>query len=62
MIKQIWIAECDICGKTEKAQIMLGRYYNDNEHTLPDGWIRLKNKDICICPDCASVLKDKIQD
>lgn len=51
MLKQITIAECDLCGRTEKAKAVSGRY-NDREYTLPDGWSRAHNKEFILCPEC----------
>ena len=51
MLKQITIAECDLCGRTEKAKAVSGRY-NDREYTLPDGWSRAHNKNFILCPEC----------
>ena len=36
MLRQIWIAECDLCGKIEPAQHTNGRY--EPEYVLPAGW------------------------
>lgn len=55
MIKQIWIAQCDICGASQNAKHVLGRY-NDSEYTLPDGWIYGNNKNMAICSECAKKL------
>ncbi|MBR0264370.1 MAG: hypothetical protein IJQ60_10880 [Prevotella sp.] len=49
--KQVWVAECDLCGKTEPARRTTGRY-NETEHTLPEGWAHGVNKNFCVCPDC----------
>ena len=53
MLKQIWIVECDLCGATEPAQLKIGRY-NETDYELPIGWKRGYNKNVCICPDCAT--------
>ena len=53
MLKQITIAECDMCGKTEPAKATTGRYYM--EYTLPDGWSKGHNNNFILCPECASV-------
>lgn len=57
MIKQIWIAECDVCGKTAKARVGSGQY-NEEVHNLPPDWHRGHNKDFCLCPDCYKRLKE----
>lgn len=57
MLKQIWIAECDLCGRTEECNEGKG-FYNDSFHTnytLPDGWCHGHNKDFLVCPECLSV-------
>lgn len=51
MIKQVWIAECDLCGHTEKAKAKSGRY-NETDYTLPDGWGVGHNKYFILCPEC----------
>lgn len=54
MLKQITIAECDTCGKTEPAKAVSG-HYNDIDYTLPDGWSKGHNNSFILCPECASV-------
>ena len=51
MLKQIWIAECDLCGKTEEAKIIPGRY-NEREVVIPKGWSNAHNKEFILCPEC----------
>ena len=55
-IKQVWICECDLCGKTEKIKLTSGRY-NGTEYTLPDGWSNGYNENFHLCPNCAKVVK-----
>ena len=51
MIKQITVAECDICGYTEKAKPETFR--NETNYKLPDGWmVSEANRQFCICPRC----------
>lgn len=54
MIRQVWIAECDLCGHTEKAKAKSGRC-NETDYTLPDGWGYGHNKDFTLCPECLSL-------
>ena len=51
MIKQVWIAQCDYCGKTERAMIKYGRY-NEKMPILPIGWNNGYNKNFHLCPEC----------
>ena len=52
MIKQIVVAECDICGVMQKAKLGRGQY-NEDSYVLPDGWMRSEaNSDFCICSEC----------
>ncbi len=51
MLKQIWIAECDMCGRTEEAKAVIGRY-TETGYDLPDGWSRAHNKNFILCPEC----------
>ena len=53
MLRQITIAECDLCGKTEPAKAVPGRY-NEREYTLPDGWSKGHNNNFILCPECTS--------
>lgn len=56
MIEQIMIAQCDICGVTQKAKPKPGQY-NETEYTVPDGWVRSETNDkFCICAQCAKKL------
>lgn len=51
MIKQITVAECDICGRTEKARPEMFR--NETNYKLPEGWMQSEaNPQFCICPRC----------
>ena len=59
MIKQITVAECDICGFVQQAKERNGQY-NETDYTIPDGWVHGKgNPNICICPDCNKTLRAK---
>ncbi len=58
MLKQIWIAECDLCGKTEKAKAKDGRY-NETVYGLPDGWGYGHNKNFIVCPECLAIVDRK---
>ena len=51
MIRQIWIAECDLCGHREDAKAVSGRY-NETNYTLPDGWGYGYNKNFTLCHEC----------
>lgn len=53
MIKQIWIAQCDLCGKTEEAgrRTSIGQY-NEAGHTLPKGWGYGYTEKIHLCQEC----------
>lgn len=53
MLKQITIAECDLCGKTEPAKAAIGRY-NETGYDLPDGWSKGHNNNFILCPECTS--------
>ncbi len=55
MIKQITVAECDICGKTQKA--VLRGTQRDEYYGLPNGWYHSKvNDQLCFCETCWSKL------
>lgn len=56
MIKQMWIAECDLCGHREKAKAEWSDY-NDIKHELPDGWSRAYNDNFIICPECLAKIE-----
>lgn len=55
MIKQVWIVQCDICGKVDLAELTHGQY-NETNTTLPKGWYCGHNKEIHLCPECSNVL------
>ncbi len=58
MIKQITVAECDICGRTEKARPETFR--NETNYKLPEGWMMSEvNRQFCICPTCRKKLNEK---
>jgi len=57
MLIKIMVAECDICGRTDKAVRTSGQY-NEDEYRLPDGWMSSKvNGSFCFCPKCAAALE-----
>ena len=55
-LKQIWVAQCDLCGRLEHAKNVPGRY-NNTDYIVPDGWDRGQNKDFVLCPECLSVIR-----
>lgn len=58
MIKQITVAECDICGAMEKARVEGTQ--RDEYNEVPKGWVRsATNNNFCICPKCWKKLNDK---
>lgn len=60
MIRQVWIVECDLCGRTEEAKCAFKRQLgNATDYTLPDGWGYGHNKDFTLCPDCLARNKPK---
>lgn len=62
MIKQITVAECDVCGKTEKAK-QIPWQYNETEYVVPDGWKHgFGEMGICICAECAAKLGSVLDD
>lgn len=61
MIKQIWVAQCDLCGKIENARMTSGRY-NEQEATLPIGWSKGYNKDVHCCPECSKRIAEKVEE
>ena len=59
MIKNLTVAECDVCGKMIRAKEVPGQY-DATDYTLPDGWQWSPvNKDVCICRLCLEKLKNK---
>lgn len=60
MIKQSWVAVCDVCGHTEAAKQRGGKY-NETDWVAPDGWQYGHNQQIHLCPACAAVLKERTQ-
>ncbi|MBR0278826.1 MAG: hypothetical protein IJQ75_02450 [Synergistaceae bacterium] len=54
MKKQVWIVECDLCGKIERAREVEERY-NEIGYDLPKGWGYGHNKNFTICPECLSL-------
>ena len=59
MIKQMWIAQCDVCGKMENARTTMGQY-NEDVHTLPIGWGYGYTEDIHLCPECSKRMMKKV--
>ena len=57
MLKQKWIAECDICGKQEEAKTTFDSH-NEEIHVLPNGWKCANNKNVHLCPDCYILMSE----
>ena len=57
-IKQVWMAECDICGRTEPARAVSGRY-NETDYMLPLNWGLMYNRKMCACPECTRALDER---
>ena len=56
MIKQIFVAICDICGASEKA--VASGNQRDKFYELPKGWKPgIGNTAFCICPACWNKVK-----
>lgn len=51
MIKKVWLVQCDLCGKMEKARLV-DRQYNEQQPTLPTGWGYNYNGRVHLCPEC----------
>ena len=58
MLKQVWIAKCDLCGRVEQAKAVFGQY-NETNYTIPEGWDTGHNKDFILCPECLSAIKGR---
>ena len=57
MIKQMFMVECDICGKLAKPKHTMVRNEED-VYTPPDGWIRSRaNPSVIMCPECNKKLE-----
>lgn len=54
MIKHMYIAECDLCGKVKPAKLISDGYHDDT-YDLPCGWGYAHNKDFTLCPECLSL-------
>lgn len=59
MLQQVWMAQCDYCGKTEQAKRLGARKYpipNNSRwnYEIPDGW-EYWIEDLCLCKECAKI-------
>ena len=53
MLKEIMMAECDLCGALEKP-IRQQHIDAGESYALPDGWMRsCVNGQFCLCRECA---------
>lgn len=53
------VCACDVCGRTELAKGVNGRY-NETEYVEPDGWVKGFGGNFHICPDCRAKLAERI--
>ena len=58
-LKQLWIAQCDLCGKIKNLRITTGQY-NEVECTLPTDWRYGRNKNMHLCPECAKRIMKEV--
>lgn len=59
-VKQIMVAQCDICGAMEPAKAERAEY-NGTRYTIPDDWQFGTNEGVTICPKCAELLSMRIK-
>lgn len=60
MIKQITVAECDICGRIESAVWRYSQREDTGWYEEPEGWHRSPgNAEMILCPACWEKLNDK---
>lgn len=51
MLKQAWIAECDLCGKVERAREISSE--GETRYLLPLGWAwGIGDIRCAVCPEC----------
>lgn len=56
MIKEITVAQCDICGFSEPAKAVTVQY-NETAYMLPKGWAQsVIDAHISFCPKCSELL------
>ena len=60
MIKQMYIAVCDLCGKNEPATKLSP--YNEEYYELPPDWGHGANKNFILCPKCLGLYKEVHRD
>lgn len=66
MLKQIWIAECDLCWKVERAKVERAKENISNAGTiymLPYGWAwGISDIKCAVCPECIRERRRLIDD
>ena len=61
MLKQIWVAECDLCGKVEPARKITSN--NETRYILPLGWAwGISDIKCAVCPECIRTRRRLIDD
>ena len=61
MLKQMWIAECDLCGKVERAREITTN--NETRYILPSGWAwGISDIKCAVCPECIRTRRRLIDD
>ena len=61
MLKQVWIAECDLCGKVERAKETVAN--GETIYTLPYGWAwGISDIKCTVCPECIRERRRLIDD
>lgn len=61
MLKQAWIAECDLCGKVEYAREIPSE--GETRYLLPSGWAwGISDIKCAVCPECIRTRRRLIDD
>lgn len=54
MMKQKWVAICDLCGEERYAENAI---FPNGPHALPEGWKRAWNERLDLCAACAEAFE-----
>ena len=62
MLKQLWIAECDLCGNIERAK-EIPTDNGETRYILPFGWAwGVSDIKCAVCPECLRTRRRFIYD
>ena len=60
MLKQVWLAECDLCGYKETSETIVSpEMFRENPGNILKGWTKGFTIDFHLCPKCSALVQSE---